>query len=156
MSIVSVLKRLFRPKSNVFKSDAFVPYGKQHDLIQKFSTIFNAASSNVKTVLIHSERIDSESRRIHVFMIDSDDIFINGIHIDNQGSSTLLWTEPWDENEHGEDGKARFAEVGLSFKTCTDYVDSLFCAFDEFQEAFNLGQDEQLQFNRSKYWITKR
>jgi hypothetical protein len=156
MGFLAAVKSVFQPKTPVHKSERFMPFGKQHDLINKFSSIFDLPGSKIDYIAIHTTEVDAEIQQIHVIAIGGQEKFIAGIHFDNQKINSFTWTQPWDENENASEGKANIKANGVSFQASTKYVESVMDAFDEFSDAFNFDPlVEQLQFNRSNYWIAK-
>lgn len=158
MGLIATVKRLFQPKETFHQSAKFLLAGEQYDLVQDYNFIFASPGSKVTTMAMHAKyhpELEGDGLMCHYHMIQGS-CFVRGVHTKNQDLDCLIWTHPWDENENGEEGKNYIKESGLSFESCTSYINTLNKAFYRFIEVFNFNPvTEQLQFDETHYWITK-
>jgi hypothetical protein len=159
MGIVSAVRNLFGRKKNVLQaSEKLVPNAAQKAILAQVAYMFDRTTVQYMTYHATANEEYEGHTDVHVLVIDNHHTFKRGIHTDNQDTEALLWTKPWDENEHGEDGKNEFKRVGVSFARTTAAVDMIVDARGEIAHYFNIDIEagDQLQFDSQYYWIAKK
>jgi hypothetical protein len=164
--VAAIINRLFggkkkqaltTPQVETPVFEKLTPNAAQLEIMESVKEFFEG--TNIALVgfeLIHYP--DIEKYGPHVMVLVNDDELIKGLHLDYQEHTEILWTQPWDEDQNGEEGREAAAKTGLTFARTTANVDILFGQTWDIVEVFNLDEaaGDQLHFDATHYWIAKK
>jgi hypothetical protein len=157
MGIVAAVKNLFAKKQTIKVSDKFLPTADQKALLDKVAYMFDRTNVGYITFHVTKDVDVNVPDWFHIHVIAKNDEFVRGILLSKQGEAGFVWHKPWDENEHGEEGKDGIKSLGISFERTTAAVDLIAESGWAIQDAFGIDLDagHELQFNSEYYWIAK-
>jgi hypothetical protein len=157
MGIVAAVKNLFAKKQAVKVSDKRIPTAAQKALLDQVAYMFDRTNVGYITFHVTKDVDGTAPDWFHVHVLPKSDDFIRGMLLSKQDEAAFVWHKPWDENEHGEEGKEGVKELGISFARTTAAVDLISESGWDIQDVFGIDfyAGEELQFNSEYYWIAK-
>lgn len=156
MGIKAALKRLFGKVEAPKVSDKFIPNRDQQELLDLVKSWFDG--TNIKLVGFDLIKQEDDKWSTHIGVAVNADSHINpGTHFERQAGEACF-TEPWDENQFGEEGLEMIALAGMSFERQVANVQTMGHYAWDLVDAFGLDIEagDQLQFNDKYYWIAKK
>jgi hypothetical protein len=150
--VAAIINRLFggkkkqaltTPQVETPVFEKLTPNAAQLEIMESVKEFFEG--TNIALVgfdLIYNP--DIEKYGPHVMVLVNDEELIKGLHLDYQEHTEILWTQPWDEDQNGEEGRGR--KNGSDF--CTHYRQC------RHSVRSNVGHRRSIQSRRSSWRST--
>jgi hypothetical protein len=156
MGIAAAIKSFVFGKPLPVLYDKFMFTADQREMIDKVKYMFDG--TNIQFITYKWVLLEDGTKGSNVGVFQKDEEFVIGCHTDNQNYEQLTFTEPWDDEQHGEEGKTRVTASGLNWNQTIRGVEAVLKSYWDICDFYpiDLEAGQELQFNDQYYWIASK
>jgi len=156
MGIAAAIKSFVFGKPLPVLYDKFMFTADQRKMIDPVKYMFDG--TNIQFMTYKRVMLADGTKATNVGIFQKDEEFVIGCHSDKQDYDVTTYTEPWDEDQHGDEGKTRLAASGLTWNQTISGVEAVLKSYWDIIDFYpiDLEAGQELQFNDQYYWIASK